>query len=199
MKSLLHLILFVFFSSMAFGQNDTIILGFNAESFNDKVLLSWEVKQGNTCVGIDVFRSEDSVNFVKIGDIVGVCGSSQETIGYTFTDPFPVLNKKIFYRINLGGIGFSRIVEIEIYAFNEKKYLLYPNPITNQSQIRFSNETSDIRTLTIYNLKGKVIETLSTKKDFFLLSTLILPSATYRFAIQSSQEGNEITGRFVVP
>ena len=61
---------------IAFGYNantQTILGDFDIDQSNGKVLLAWTIKSGSVCNGMQIFRSKDSVNFVLIEDIQGVC------------------------------------------------------------------------------------------------------------------------------
>ncbi|MBK7247105.1 MAG: hypothetical protein IPI05_05505 [Flavobacteriales bacterium] len=51
------------------------------------VLVNWTIHGGSTCDGQDVERSTDSVNFVMVHRIQGICGSSESSTPYTWFDP----------------------------------------------------------------------------------------------------------------
>lgn len=105
------LFLFTSESRTGFAQSTPLLTKFNGTAYNNQVYLSWEIGQGSTCNGIGVMRSVDSVSFVEIGSIEGVCGSTSEPQSYTFTDLTPQSNRTNYYRLNLGGLAFSSVLK----------------------------------------------------------------------------------------
>ena len=111
MKYFFFFVLFIFSAPLS-AQNEDVIEYLNASEFNGKVLLSWSIMQGNTCNGIQILHSTDSINFSQISSIEGICGSTQQSISYSFTDLSPEKNANNYYRLQLGGLGFSWIVSV---------------------------------------------------------------------------------------
>ena len=88
----------------------------------------------------------DKINFNQIGEISGICGSKFEKISYSFEHPNPIKNRINYYRLALGGLGFSDTISIEILDFKygyqvrpnpmkmalSKSKELYPNPFKSQ-------------------------------------------------------------------
>ena len=99
---------------VAYAQNEDVVLNFSATEFNGKVLLTWSVTQGNTCNGILILHGTDTLNYSQIGSIEGICGSTAEVIKYQFTDISPNVNQTNYYRLSLGGIGFSYPVIVDV-------------------------------------------------------------------------------------
>ncbi|MBL4862267.1 MAG: T9SS type A sorting domain-containing protein [Crocinitomicaceae bacterium] len=192
------LFLTVFSSSNAFGQNEDVIDGFTASEFNGKVLLSWTIKQGNTCNGVKILRSTDAFDFAQIGSIQGICGSSAESIAYEFTDLFPVKNAVNYYRLSLGGVGFSWIVSVEVIDLEANNYLLRPNPISDSSQLYFDNETNNVMKLEVFDPSGVRVHEDQTSGELFILDKQDYGSGLYFFVL--SKEGTKpfVSGKFVV-
>ena len=105
MKLLLSIALFLPMS--LFGQEHPILNYFSANLGDNDVYLSWEIMGGGQCNGIQILRSTDSLNYVEIGDVQGVCGSPDFAQQYDFTDESPVENSINYYRLELGVQGFS--------------------------------------------------------------------------------------------
>jgi hypothetical protein len=69
---------FIISLSFVFGfsaKSQTILSDFDIDQSNGKVLLAWTIKSGSICNGMQIYRSKDSIDFVLIEDIQGVCGS----------------------------------------------------------------------------------------------------------------------------
>ncbi|MGY8927636.1 MAG: hypothetical protein ACKVJC_10130, partial [Flavobacteriales bacterium] len=71
------ILLFMFIGFSSLSQNEDVISHFSATEFNGKVLLTFAITQGNTCNGVVILHSTDSVNFTQVESIEGICGSSQ--------------------------------------------------------------------------------------------------------------------------
>src|SRR5437870_3891883 len=89
------------------GKAQTLLPVFEAIQVENRVQLNFTISAGNTCNGIQIFRSPDAVNFIEIGDIQGVCGSSDRSESYFFIDQAPLKNKTNYYRLQLGTLGSS--------------------------------------------------------------------------------------------
>jgi len=190
------LIVLLGFNSMS--QNEDVIDGLTATEFNGKVLLTWSIKQGNTCNGVVILRSIDSVNFVEIGSIEGICGSSQEEIHYDFTDISPEKNAVNYYRLSLGGIGFSWIVSAEVIDMGANNSLLRPNPINESAELFFDNETSALMTLKIFSDNGRLVKSESTIGELFILNKSEYGAGMYYYTISFEGTKPEIKGKFIV-
>jgi hypothetical protein len=173
------------------------VTNFKAEEINENVYLTWTIKQGFTCNGVEVLRSTDSVNFVKVGDIEGICGSTAEEIHYDFTDIFPEKNADNFYRLSLGGLGFSSIISIRVVDLPANKYLVVPNPLTENTQIFFENSAFAICSLTVYDPGGQPLYQAMTTGEAFSLQKENFPDGVYFFRISYDNSKEDLVGRFV--
>lgn len=183
-------VLFLGFT-VSWSQNESVIPYFRGSEFSGKVFLEWEVMQGNTCNGIDVLRSTDSVNFEKIGDIEGICGSTQASIRYTFTDTAPIVNEINYYRLSLGGIGFSWVIEVEVRFFGKGKYSLFPNPVVATSELHFDNDLGQSVVLSIVDATGVVVYSSTGTGEFFEVPADCISNGNYMFRI-SVKDSDEV-------
>lgn len=183
-------------SFVSFGQE--VIEDFTAEHYKGNVLLTWSITQGNTCNGVEVLRSIDSVNFIQIGSIEGICGSTQEAISYSFTDNFPVANKRNYYRLSLGGAGFSKIIAIEIIAIEENSYLIRPNPVSSESELFFENNSVAQCTIRVLDASGKLHYAYETTGNKLVLNGNDFRSGLYFIHIAYSNGNPSVSGRFLV-
>ena len=194
----LFIILFHMFAFHSFCQNEDVIEYLNASEFNGKVLLSWSILQGNTCNGVEILHSLDSVNFNEIGSIEGVCGSSQESIAYEYTDASPEPNTRNYYRISLGGIGFSWIVGIDIVALGKNTSIVRPNPINEASELHFDNESNSEFSLNVYSGNGIFVRSELTSSDNIVLRKREYAQGVYFYILRSDQLDRTIYGKFAV-
>lgn len=189
----------LFFTLSSLAQNENVVSGLTASEFNGKVLLTWAIKQGYTCNGIQLLRSVDSVNFSPIGSINGVCGSTLEEVPFEFTDLSPEKKKVNYYRLNMGGIGFSVIVGVEVIDITVNNYLLRPNPINHSTELHIQNDAHQLITINVYAENGELHQSLETTEEVLFLSNQDFTSGIYFFEIRNSVDGTSLNGKLVVP
>lgn len=168
---------------------DSILQSFTVSSIDNTVQLNWTIKSGNTCQGINILRSTDSLNFTEIGDIQGVCGSIDQAESYNFLDPSPPKNKRIYYRLELGFNGLSDIRSID-YFLIEDELLIFPNPANNQATIIVKNTFREQLKLTLYSFQGELILSRLTSNERFELNLSELNSGQYIVRIQNMSNLN---------
>ena len=80
---------------------------------------------------------------------------------------------------------YSKIIAIDkLEESNNNNYLIYPNPFTNEINIRFKNANSEMSKLELFDAMGRVIFTKTeiekSAKDAIMLSKLHdLPKGVY--------------------
>ena len=199
MKQLLFgLFLFFFFFFCSYAQNEHVIGNFSVSELNEKVLLTWSIKQGYTCNGIQILRSTDSINYTPIGSINGVCGSNQSDTPYEFTDLFPEKNTTNYYRLNMGGVGFSKVLAIEIIDPGMNSYLLQPNPVSDISELHFNNEAKNNIAFTVFTPNGIAVYSISTIDEVIFLNSSNFNSGFYLFRLINTTNGSVVNGKFFV-
>ncbi len=184
-------------ATSATGQ-DSMLSNFKAELFNGNVLLSWTIKEGNTCNGTTIYRSTDSLNFVEIGDIQGVCGNLGIPTNYTFVDYQPEQNKKNYYRLDLGGIEISPIVSIEVIDISNQGFYLRPNPIVDQGRLFFSNSLNQEHRIWIYDALGRIRLSITTMENYIDIKANELSNGYFYFLISNTSTLTEVTGSFII-
>lgn len=183
---------------VASAQADNILSYFSASENNGSVYLSWQIKSGSTCNGIQIYRSTNNLNFVQIGDIPGICGNISFAQDYSFTDPNPVKNSKNYYRLELGNNGFSQTVAVEVIDISVTGFQVRPNPAATQVKILFDNDISLSHNLNLYNVIGSLVFSASGKEDFFELDTSFLSNGSYFFTISASGKSTFLQGKLMV-
>ena len=157
--SLIRYILFFFILSFAHelrSQEHPIISYFNGEVYTDRVVLTWNIIGGNTCNGITIFHSNDSINYNVIGEIPGICGAVSDAEPYSFTDVSPTKNQVNYYKLQLGNQGFTTPLEVLYYETSESGFVFFPNP-SNEELFIFVNTIYQDSKIEIYDSRGKKI------------------------------------------
>jgi hypothetical protein len=190
--TIISLFLLAIAATRAMGQS-TFARNFIAEVKDGKAYLRWTISQGNTCDGITILRSEDQISYTQIGEISGVCGSTDSAQTYLFTDENPVLNKTNFYKLQFGLTGITATQSV--YLFSAGGYSLYPNPANQQSRLFFSNNGKKV-SLLLYNLSGQAVQSIETTDNFFTINTSNLAASRYLYVVHLPQ--STIKGKLLV-
>ena len=183
---------------LVFKAQVSILDDFRAEENEGEVVLTWIISSGSTCNGIDIMHSTDSLNFSVIGDIEGICGDEDKAVSYTYVHQNPQLNTVNHYRLELGGIGSSTIVSITILDIEKKGYVLYPNPLVDQSVIYFRNTRASRAELELYSIGGTLVRREMGSGNQFAIHKNELQSGLYIFTISFAGNNELITGKLLV-
>jgi hypothetical protein len=192
-------ICFLFLCAFPFGieaQETNALSYFYAKQIGDSVVLSFELRAGNTCNGIGVQRRVEEENLDYIGFISGVCGSEDYAAAYVFIDDNPIKNKRLFYRLFLGDLGVSHEIEVFVPDYLSDGYVLAIEPNSNLWAIYFRNPLDVDVELYIYSSSGKQVSTIITTSNYFLLPDYLLVSELYYFRISVRGRETQIFGKF---
>lgn len=193
----LHFILLIclfFIVTNSFAQH-TILERFFIIEMEGKVHIDCVIGAGNTCAGIDLLRSEDSLaNFEIIEQIGGVCGSTSSAITYNFVDENPIKDKVSYYKLRLGLSGYSYALPIQVVDVEDTGYQIRPNPADKQAIIYFKNRPNTEHTIILFNNIGMPALFQKSSNNFFELDLRNVSSGIYTFSIS----GTTIVGRIVV-
>ena len=202
MKSQIKLILFSFLTMLhttasIFSQSNELLDDFTAFENDGKVYLNWTVTSGSTCDGIEIFHSNDLINFTKIGDIPGICGSSSEPVSYTFIHTTPLQNSVNNYRLQLGLLGFSNTISLNLIDTKETGYSVFPNPLQETSSLYFKNPRKELFIIRIFDHSGRMVTQQSVTSDNMPLESSAYKPGTYFFTFESENK-IRLTGKFLV-
>lgn len=198
MKLINSICILLFVSQSVFSQQNTILGHFSASENNGNVFMSWQIIAGSTCNGIQIYRSTDSLHFVEIGDIPGICGNISAAQDYDFTDYQPEKNKINYYRLQLGNTGYSEIVAVEIIHLETGGYQVRPNPVADYARIYFDNEKQALMFFTLYNTNGAAINSVSANNNYFDFDSTTLKSGLYFFSITNPDNEVKSKGKILV-
>lgn len=189
-------------ASLAYGQEHLILDSFKGFAFDGKIILQWTIKKGFTCQGIDVYRSNDNINYTKVGTIFGQCGSRDEATNFTWEDNAPSPNAINYYELEMGLEGrTSPPLEIFFLNIQEQSSLVVPNPSSEKTTVRFSNDGNLPHQLKIYDLQGRKIGTYYTSTDRFDIDISILNeknASMLLYVISSSKEEFITNGKILL-
>jgi hypothetical protein len=194
---IVHLIILLGFSILTQAQNEEVIESFSAEVYNESVLINFRINSGYTCNGIDVLHSTDSVNFGPIYTFEGICGSTTQSIAYEYTHVNPVKNSKNYYRLYLGGPGFSWVINVLVIDLTNSS-LVKPNPLISTSELIFENNAFTEHQLVISNMYGQIVFSETTNGNSFILYRNDFVQGVYDYSIIDLEKENRITGRLIV-
>jgi hypothetical protein len=191
------LLLSILSGGAAQAQGDSFLNSLTLYESEDKVYINTVINAGNICSGITILRSSDSLNFDRIGDIPGDCGSLSVPVSYIYVDENPIINVPSYYRVELGGYGLSEIVSILVIDTRVDGFQIRPNPASSRTTIFFENKTSDLISLQIYSGQQLKYEEF-TRSNYFELLVSEWESGVYFFRIAGSQTNKFISGKIMV-
>ena len=168
LKGITLLFALLFLQQITKAQDHPIISYFTGDVYNDQILLSWNIVDGNNCNGINILRSADDSIYTVIGNIPGICGAVSDLEKYSFLDENPLKNQINYYKLQLGGQGYTTALSIAFYETNEKGFIVFPNPSNDIFYLFISDvytesevEIIDVNGRQVYNEKvnsGSLIE-----------------------------------------
>lgn len=172
----------------AAAQSGIALDDFTALENEGDVYLSWTLRAGSTCNGIQIQRSTDSLNFLQIGEIPGVCGSNSAAQRYTFVDSFPVLNQRNFYRLEFGGSGFSPVIDLLVLDYGDDQYLVFPNPFTTRTMLCASRGRPGQDKIYVKDSGGNVCWTESASTPCQEIDLTSLPAGVYLLEVEGNNQ-----------
>lgn len=180
-----------------FARTQSLLSSFTVDLSDGNVLLAWTIKSGNVCNGMKIYRSQDSVDFLLINEIDGICGDLSSAVSYTYTDHTPILNSKNYYKINFGGQEESTVLGIEVINVLSNSYLLRPNPVSGASDLYFENDNHNEVILRVFDDFGDVIYKDQTNSNKFVLDSTSFSQGLYYFSLENRSRQNMINGKAV--
>jgi hypothetical protein len=178
------------------SQENRILSAFNGKASGDKILLSWTISGGQTCNGTLIERSDDTVHFSRVGEIPGICGNSESPVPYSFTDDSPLPNKINYYRLELGGQGYSKIVGVPYYEYGNQGSIAIPNPSSEKATIYFGNSREDRYVFRLFDVKGRKIMETEGVSNSIEVETNRLGPGMFVYSIESAR--SHIKGKLIV-
>lgn len=197
MKKYLIIALFIVCYRGMFSQTVTLS-SFKILTDDKKVYLDWVLASGSTCNGMKIFRSLDTINFVEIGDIAGVCGSSSAPVSYDFTDEAPLINQTMYYKIRLGFSQFSETKTIYLKSNLGMNTLVKPNPTKGEVEVEFTNNTNSSFNFKLFSSNGTLVYSQEDiKGNSIKLNVSTFAVGQYSFLLINT-DGDKYDGKIVL-
>jgi len=196
MKQILYLCLLLS-SINLFAQAHPILDELALFDVEGKVHIRATIKAGSSCLGMNILRAEDSLTFISIGQIAGICGSDAEPMKYSFIDENPLKNKTSFYKLQLGGFGETEVLSIRVIDVGQSGVVVIPNPVRDQTTIYFKNPLHEQHNLFIINSLGATILIEKTQEQVFQLDLKKLDAGVYFFVISDESSKKKAAGRII--
>jgi alpha-tubulin suppressor-like RCC1 family protein len=130
------------------------LISFTGQTKNHFNELQWTTSQEINSLHFEIERSEDAVNFMKIG-IIQSSGNSSTIKNYVFSDANATL-EKCYYRLKQvdidGTFEYSNVISISNSMI--KTINIFPNPSSNYINVIGAKNNTILR---IYSAEGKLI------------------------------------------
>jgi hypothetical protein len=176
---------------------DTVFSFFGGQQSDNGILISFTIKGGVTCQGVQIKHSTDGSTFTEIHEFVGVCGNPSFDESYYYTHGSPRANGINYYRIDLGSLGISSdVIKVEYIGYNDEGYHIFPNPVNESSTIYFTNPGHTLHQYVIVSSTGQVVFTGETTDDRINIPGTEYAPGVYRFVVYRLSE-RRFSGQFV--
>jgi uncharacterized protein (DUF1501 family) len=135
------------------------ILSFTGSWGNGQVSLLWTTEDESDLAGYEVQRSDDGVNYSKIGTVTALNIAAKHD--YTFTDN-NLKQSHYYYRLKVnektGSFNYSAVLLLkDAQVVNSVKMKIIPNPIDNWFTTSFQDKVSGNITVRMLDLAGKEV------------------------------------------
>jgi len=134
---------------------------FYGEAMEDKaVKLSWFTEEEENNNFFEILKSEDGEKFESIAIVQGQ-GTTEEGTSYEFYDDIPFIGTNYYQlrQIDFSGeYSFSSVVAVEIGKEGDALYTLYPNPASNDLNIRLKESYDYEVFITINDVNQRMVK-----------------------------------------
>lgn len=196
-KIFLSLLFLSAMSGLLSGQAHYLLDHFSAYRDQNRIILTWTVGKGNSCIGIGVYRSTDNIEFKNIHNIFGECGSPEFAKYYSYVDENPVKNQTNYYQLELGFSGRTTSVAVRYDEIPEAGSLLSPNPVSHTAKLLFENREGKSLWIRIYNAQGTLLTQYPSGDESILLDLSGLVEGLYFYTISDRDNKLRSRGRFI--
>jgi hypothetical protein len=187
MKNLVFLILLFFASNILLAQEniDFFVEDFKVDVFDEQILVRYTIKPGAVCNDFIIERSDKGGEFKEVFRHFGVCGFTDRSASYHFTD-FPEQSGILAYRIVIYGNFLSDPIQVNFLKVVENQTIAYPNPALEHLNILFKNKKGEKFNYLIFNQAQQLMERGETLEKEIRLNTSTYKSGKYFYIIQNN-------------
>ncbi|HVG42030.1 MAG TPA: alkaline phosphatase PhoX [Chitinophagaceae bacterium] len=157
--------------------------GFNLNQNRASIDITWQVEDAQNHSYFDIERSTDGIHFDKIGRVSDAITNGNKN-SYSYSDHNFPQTELLLYRIkqcdNNGSCYYSAIRQIQISP--DKKLSLFPVPVRNVLNVRYTSTASAIR-ITIVNSAGVTVyagkKVINSGSTLFTINTQKMAAGKY--------------------
>jgi hypothetical protein len=135
------------------------LTSFSVECTNQGDLLEWSTATESNSDYFLIEQSMDGINWQIITKVSGA-GNSTSINNYSFVN-LGQHYYSFFYRLKQtdydGLHRYSKIIHQDKCNDNEAELIIYPNPATETLNLSYTGEKSQVRSISIYNVLGKMV------------------------------------------
>ena len=168
------------------------LLSINGHNEQNVNIVNWVTSSEINNSHFDIERSEDGIEFTKIGEIKSA-GNTTVNTNYSFRDKAP-FNGTNYYRLKQwdfnGEFQYSKIISIENKS-KKQGFTIYPNPAIGNITVQSSTTKTYNRTVEVVDMIGRKVTslTLPANQNVININTQNFGNGVY---LVSVNDGNEI-------
>jgi hypothetical protein len=168
------------------------LLSINGHNEQNVNIVNWVTSSEINNNHFDIERSEDGIEFTKIGEIKSA-GNTTVNTNYSFTDKAP-FNGTNYYRLKQwdfnGEFQYSKIISIENKS-KKQGFTIYPNPAIGNITVQSSTTKTYNRTVEVVDMIGRKVTslTLPANQNVININTQNFGNGVY---LVSVNDGNEM-------
>jgi len=145
------------------------LLALSATPNGRNVTLGWATATEINNLGFDVERSDDGLNWKKVGFVDGL-GNSTILTNYSYVDD-NLESRKYYYRLKQTDIDGNSTYSVVVSALigTKGEYTLgqnYPNPFSNETTIQYTIGRPEQVNIALFDISGRTVRVLvNSSKD----------------------------------
>ena len=168
------------------------LFSINGHNENNVNIVNWVTSSEINNSHFDIERSEDGIDFTKIGETKSG-GNTTVNTNYSFTDKAPLTGTN-FYRLKQwdfnGEFQYSKIISIENKS-KKQGFTIYPNPAIGNITVQSSTTKTYNRTVEVVDMIGRKVTslTLPANQNVININTQNFGNGVYLVRVN---DGNEM-------
>lgn len=205
MKKYMLFITAILLYTATYAQEDSTVvpaqnslLSFQVQAVEKVVVLKWTIEEGWAYKSFEVERSDDGINFKKVGSRLGISKNSEG--GFDFVDATPIKGAALQYRLKListdGIVAYSENKEAKVAAI-QWSVRLKQNPVRNNIEFEIDAAKAEQAAVAVVSNAGQQIITqtfrLSAGKNGLTLSSQGMQQGIYQLIVQTGNERKTIS------
>ncbi len=134
------------------------LVSFNGSVNKNRTQLEWLVAENETAKTFEVQKSTNGTDFTTVAIIHGTQKSGNET--YTFTET--ISSTRVLYRLKMydqdSKAEYSKVLAFNTGNVSATSLKVLTNPVKDKLVISFTQETSEVAQVTIYDNQGRIMQ-----------------------------------------